>query len=219
MRTYVVELIGTAALFLTIGSVVLGGEPAVGVLGPIAVASILTAVIYAGGPISGAHYNPAITIGFWLRGSFPASGIVPYLLAQLAGVALAAFAAMHLFDGVRAEPMDYASIGASRVMLAEFLLTFVLAFVILCVATAPGAAGNQYYGMAIGLVVLGGAITVGSVSGAVFNPAVAVGMAWIGAVDWAQSWMLFIPQFAGAALAAIVFLTLYGDELGEQDDP
>ena len=216
MRKYVVELLGTGFLFLTISMVTLGTGGAGG-MGPVAVACILAALIYAGGPISGAHYNPAITISFWLRGTFPARGIIPYILAQLAGVVLATLAAMHLFDGTRAETMDFLAVGASRVMLAEFLLTFLLAFVILCVATAPGAEGNQYFGIAIGFVVLGGAISVGGISGAVFNPAVGVGLAWIGAVSWSQSWMLFIPQFAAAALAAFVFSGLYHAELAEAD--
>jgi aquaporin Z len=90
-------------------------------------------------------------------------------------------------------------------LLAEFLFTFALVFVVLNVATAPGTEGNSYFGLAIGSTVLVGAFAVGPVSGAAFNPAVAVGVVVMGLAQPASLWIYLVANFAGGAVAALVF--------------
>lgn len=200
MKKYLVEFIGTFFLVLTIGLTVLPG--AAGVIPPLAIAAALMVMIYAGGHISGAHYNPAVTVAVFLRGRCPAADIVPYWLAQIAGAAAAAFAATFL-TGKTATPMDISNVPAA--LLAEFLFTFALAYVILNVATAKATAGNSYYGLAISFTVLAGAFSVGAISGGAFNPAVAVGAALMKLVKFSDIWIHLSADLAGAALAALTF--------------
>src|SRR3954469_20642679 len=85
MRKYVTEFIGTFFLVFTIGMTVVGHTPASGVIPPLAIGSALMVMIYAGGHISGGHYNPAVTLGVFLRGSCPASDVPAYMIAQVVG--------------------------------------------------------------------------------------------------------------------------------------
>src|SRR5689334_4115515 len=96
MRKYVVELIGTFFLVFTVGMTVIEYKPGGGVIPPLAIGSVLMVMIFAGGHISGGHYNPAVTLGVWLRGRCDTKDVVPYMIAQLAGAALAAGAAIYL---------------------------------------------------------------------------------------------------------------------------
>ncbi len=168
MRRYAVEFIGTFFLVLTIGCTGLAAAP--GVIAPLAIGSVLMAMIYAGGHISGAHYNPAVTLGVFLRGRCPASDLLPYWGAQLLGAACAALIVGLALRGAPVTPLLAPKLGA---FLAEFLFTFALVYVVLNVATADATEGNSYFGLAIGFTVLAGAFAVGQVSGAAFNPAVA----------------------------------------------
>src|SRR5438309_9892057 len=110
-------------------------------------------MIVAGGHISGAHYNPAVTLGVWLRGRCKAGDVIPYIIFQLAGAVLAAGVAKFLVGSSRAPALGR-PVGPALV--AEFLFTFALVFVVLNVATAKSTAGNFYYGLAIGFTVLAG---------------------------------------------------------------
>jgi aquaporin Z len=169
MNKYLTEFIGTFFLVLTIGCTVISGvAPA-----PLAIGAALMVMIFAGGHVSGAHYNPAVTLAVFLRGRCTAADVVPYWISQLAGAALAALAAGYLV-GAPGKPPGGLDVGKS--LLAEFLFTFALAYVVLNVATAKGTAGNSFYGLAIGLTVMTGAFAVGGISGGAFNPAVAVGI-------------------------------------------
>ena len=161
MRRYAVEFIGTFFLVLTIGCTGLAAAP--GVIAPLAIGSVLMAMIYAGGHISGAHYNPAVTLGVFLRGRCPASDVLPYCGAQLLGAAVAAWIVGFALRGAPVTPLVAPVIGA---FLAEFLFTFALVYVVLNVATADATDGNSYFGLAIGFTVLAGAFAVGQVSGA-----------------------------------------------------
>jgi hypothetical protein len=89
MRKYVTEFIGTFGLVFTVGCAVMSGSP----LAPLAIGAALMVFIYAGGHISGGHYNPAVTLGVFLRGKLPRSDVGPYWIAQLAGAFLAAWLA------------------------------------------------------------------------------------------------------------------------------
>jgi aquaporin Z len=203
MNKYVVEFIGTFFLVFTIGNVVV--EPGAGNLAPLAIGGVLMVMIFAGGHISGAHYNPAVTLAVFLRGKCDAKDVGPYLGAQVAAAAIAAKCVLFLKgpDAV-IQAMDL-SAKIPQVILAEILFTFALAFVILSVATAKGTEGNSFYGLAIGFTVMAGAFAVGGISGGVFNPAVAVGISVIGLSSWANIWVYLVANFAGGALAAFVF--------------
>jgi aquaporin Z len=187
MRRYAVEFIGTFFLVLTIGCTGLAAAP--GVIAPLAIGSVLMAMVYAGGHISGAHYNPAVTLGVFLRGRCPASDLAPYWGAQLLGAAVAAWIVGFALQDTPVTPFVAPVFGA---FLAEFLFTFALVYVVLNVATADATAGNSYFGLAIGFTVLAGAFAVGQVSGAAFNPAVAIGATIRGLLPWSSLWLYII---------------------------
>jgi aquaporin Z len=214
LNKYLVELIGTFFLVFTIGIAVI--EPgSAGDFAPVAIGSVLMAMIYAGGHISGAHYNPAVTVAFVVRDRFETKDVVPYLLAQLFAAAAAAGAVMYLKGPeVVVQPSDLAA-NLPQVMLAEILFTFALVFVILNVATARGTEGNSYYGLAIAVTVVAGAYAVGGISGAVFNPAVAVGISIMGLSTWNNIWIYLVANLVGAVIAALMFRVVHGpDEVG-----
>lgn len=199
------EFIGTFFLVLTIGLTVLIGSD----FAPIAIGSVLMVMIYMGGHISGAHYNPAVTLAVWMRGLLPTGQVAPYMGIQVLGGAVGAIAAdMIVGDVLRVAPA--AETGLASFFLLELLFTFALALVILHVATNPETEGNSYYGLAIGFTVLAGAFAAGPISGGAFNPAVAVG-ALIGdfLVGDGQTakhlWVYLVATFAGGALAAVVY--------------
>ncbi len=204
MSRYLTELVGTYFLVLTIGMVVLAGTP----LAPLAVGLMLTALVYMGGPVSGAHYNPAVTVGFFLTGTTGRSDVVPYVAAQLFGAWLAA-STVQLLTGQTFALAPGGAYTTTQALLAEVLLTLALVLVIFNVAISKRSAGNQYYGVAIGLVVTGGAFTVGDVSGAAFNPAVGTGPilvdALMGEGDLGNLWLYWIGPLIGALGALAVF--------------
>jgi aquaporin Z len=200
MQRYLTELIGTFFLVLTIGMTVL--EPGAGNLAPIAIGSALMVVIYAGGHVSGAHYNPAITLAVWMRGRCPGSDIPGYIAAQLICASAAALLVLSLKGTPEITPLPL-KIGPALV--AELLGTFALAYVILNVATAKATAGNSYYGLAIGFTVTAMAYALGGISGGAFNPAVALGITILRLAAAADIWIYLLANLSGAALAALAF--------------
>lgn len=206
MKKFMTEFIGTFFLVLTIGLTVIPGNA--GVIAPLAIGSVLMALVYAGGHISGAHYNPAVTLAVLMRGKCALSEVPIYLVAQIGGAAAAAFTAQFLVGtGTAAETID-----VNKSLVAELLFTFALAYVVLNVATAKGTSGNSFYGLAIGFIVMAGAFSVGSISGGAFNPAVAIGAPLMGLMSWSNIWIHISADFAGGALAAIVFNMLNPDD-------
>jgi aquaporin Z len=203
MRRYAVEFIGTFFLVLTVGCTGLAAGP--GVIAPLAIGSVLMSMVYAGGHVSGGHYNPAVTLGVFLRGRCPASDVLPYWGAQLLGSASAAWIVGLAIRGAPLTPFAAPALGA---FLAEFLFTFALVYVVLNVATAKATEGNSYFGLAIGFTVLAGAFAVGQVSGAAFNPAVAIGASIVGQLPWSSLWIYIIPELLAGALAALAFKAL-----------
>ena len=202
MRKYLAEFIGTFFLVLTVGSTGIAAGP--GVIAPLAIGSMLMVMIYAGGHVSGAHYNPAVTLGVFVRGRCPAADVVPYWGAQLLGGVAAAAVVLFLktAEAVRLDPAVPAAFAA------EFLFTFALVYVILNAATAKSTAGNSYFGLAIGFTVLSGAFAVGDVSGAAFNPAVAVGAMMMGMLPFGSLWLYLTAELVGGAAAAAVFMAI-----------
>lgn len=195
---YIVELIGTYFLVFAIGM-------ASGELAPIAIGAMLMVMVYAGGHISGAHYNPAVTLAVTIRGRCDAKDVAPYIIAQLIGAVAAAFTVIHMRGEVAVTPLE---IDISKALIAECLLTFALVFVILNVATAKATSGNSYYGLAIGFTVAAGAFAVGGVSGGVFNPAVAAALVVLGKLSMVNMWIYTIAIFASAAVAALAFKSI-----------
>ncbi|MGD9723784.1 MAG: MIP/aquaporin family protein [Pirellulales bacterium] len=207
MAKYLCELIGTFFLVLTIGCTVMAGGA--GVIPPLAIGSALMVMIFAGGHLSGGHYNPAVTLGVWLRGKCDTADVIPYMIAQVIGASLAALAAGFLREGATVTAGDP---HVAKALLAEFLFTFALVYVVINVATAKGTAGNSFYGLAIGFTVLTGAFAVGDISGGAFNPAVAVGVSIMGLSKWANIWIFLVANFLGGAAAAMVFRLLNPDD-------
>jgi aquaporin Z len=199
MNKYLTEFIGTFFLVFTIGCTVIPGSP--GVIAPLANGAALMVMIFAGGHISGAHYNPAVTLAVWIRGRCPTKDVAPYMIAQIAAGILAALAATFLVgDGT---PKELHNIPA--VLLAEFLFTFALAYVVLNTATAKGTANNSFYGLAIGMTVMTGAFAVGGISGGAFNPAVAIGAGVMKLFSFSNLWIYLLANLAGGAAAGFTF--------------
>ena len=176
MNKYIVEFIGTFFLVLTIGLTVLAGGT--GVIPPLAIGAALMVMIFSGGHVSGGHFNPAVTLAVWMRGRCDAKDVAPYWASQIVGAAVAAVAVKFLRSSASPAAMSPA---VGPALVAEFLFTFALAWVVLNAATAKGTSGNSFYGLAIGMTVMTGAFAVGDISGGVFNPAVAVGISADGA--------------------------------------
>lgn len=203
LRKTVVEAIGTFFLVFTVGQVVL--DPGAGAFAPLAIGCALMIMVYAGGHVSGGHYNPAVTLGVFLRGRATAAELGAYWVAQVAG-AIAAVLAVGALKGPIAVTPIQPDIGAA--LLAEFLFTFALVYVVLNVATARATSGNSYYGLAIGFTVVVGAYAVGGVSGGAFNPAVAVGITMWGIAAWSSLWVYLAANLLGGAAAAFLFMAL-----------
>lgn len=194
MRKYITEFVGTFFLMLII---LLAKDP-------LAIGTILMAMIFAGAHISGAHYNPAVTLAVLLRGRIGAMESAGYIITQLAAAAAGALVAGYLIPDVPVtQPMQINDTIAA--VIAEVLGTFALAYVVLNVATAKGTAANGFYGLAIGFTVFACASTLGQFSGGAFNPAVAFGACVAGNFAWANIWIYLVGCFGGAALAALVF--------------
>jgi aquaporin Z len=201
MNKYIAEFIGTFFLVLTIGCTGIGAGA--GVIAPLAIGAALMVMVFAGGHISGAHYNPAVTLGVLIRGRVKSADVIPYMIAQVAGAAVAAFLVTgFLRSGVAVTPI---SPKMGPALAAEFLFTFALVYVVLNAATADGTSGNSFYGLAIGMTVMTGAFAVGDISGGAFNPAVAVGISLLGLSSWSNLWIYLVANFAGAIVAGVTF--------------
>lgn len=171
-RKCLVEFIGTFFLVLTVGLTAL--LPADGVIAPIAIGFVLMIMVYAGGYISGGHYNPAVSLAAAIRGALGAKDCVYYVITQCIAGAAAAILVLALAKG--AAETAACPFSLCQLLIGEFLFTFALCYVVLTTATSK-ASNNSYYGLAIGSTVMVGAFAVGGVLcyGA-FNPAVAVGL-------------------------------------------
>jgi aquaporin Z len=208
MNKYIVEFIGTFFLVLTVGCNVLGGNA----LAPLAIGASLMIMIYAGGHISGGHFNPAVTLAVTVRGKCTIADAVPYVIFQFIGGVAAAFTAKYLYAEGAAKALkaaaEAAPIATGPAFLAEALFTFALCWVVLNAATSKETANNSFYGLAIGFAVVVGAFSVGSISGGAFNPAVAVGAGLMSLIKWSNIWIHLSADFLGGLIAAIAFKSL-----------
>ena len=200
MNKYLTEMIGTFFLVFTIGCTVIGGGS--GVIPPLAIGAVLMVMIYAGGHVSGGHYNPAVTFGVWLRGRATVRDMASYWVFQLIGAFLATLAVQYLRPGAEVDAMN---VQTGPAALAEFLFTFALVYVVINSATSKATSGNSFYGLAIGMTVMAGAFAVGNVSGGAFNPAVVVAGSVLGLFAWGNAWYYILAQLAGGAAAALSY--------------
>jgi aquaporin Z len=208
-----VEFIGTFFLVFTVGMAV----ATAGALAPLAIGAVLMVMVFAGGHVSGGHYNPAVSTAVLLRGKMARDEYVAYVITQvLAGIVAAAVVAILGYD-----PKSAATVaGAGKMLIVEFLFTFALCWVVLNVATAKGTEGNSFYGLAIGFTVGAGAFAVGSVSGGAFNPAVAIGATVMGLFPWSHIWIYLLANLAGGGAAAYAFrLTQPSEHLSDDRVP
>lgn len=203
MAKYVTEFLGAFFLVLTIGLTAVQEVP----LAPLAIGAALAVMVYMGGHVSGAHYNPAVSVALALAGKLDRRDLPPYVASQVAGALAAAFT-------VRALAGDYLAVApgegvsAGTALLAEALFAFALALVVLNVAADARTEGNSFYGLAIGLTVMVGAFAVGGISGGAFNPAVGTGPILAALADGGSLgdlWLYWAGPVAGAAGAVGVY--------------
>jgi aquaporin Z len=200
MKKYLVEFIGMFLFVLTVGMVVV--EPGLGPLAPLAIGSVLMILVYAGGHVSGGHYNPAVTLAVWLRGRCATADVPAYWISQILGALAASQVVLYLKGHPAVTPQE---INVLPALVAEFIGTFALCYVVLNVATAKATAGNSNYGLAIGFTVMVMAFALGGVSGGAFNPAIATGITVMHLEKAANFWIYLAGDFAAAALAAATF--------------
>jgi aquaporin Z len=199
---YLVEFIGSFFIVSTVGMTIIRPGDA-GNLAPLAIGSVLMVMVYAGRHVSGAHYNPAVTLAMFVRGKCPMADVMPYMVMQILGAVAASYLVMFIKSF---PPMTPAVIdNPAKVLLVEFVFTFAFCYVFLNVTTSEATAGNSYFGLAIGFTVTAGMYAVGPVSIGVFNPAVAVGIAILGVTLQINLWIYVAASLAAAIVAAISF--------------
>lgn len=198
MKNYIIEFIGAFFLVLTIA---LTGNP-------IAIGAVLIALLYMGGYISGAHYNPAVTLAVLLHKSIKPLPALLYMIVQILGGLVAAVTASFIL-GKKFVPAIGTTATLSQAVTLEILFTFLLCSVVLHTAATAKTKDNNYFGLAIGLTVMAGAFAAGPISGGVFNPAVAVGPILFDSANLSANLnnliIYLIGPFLGSALAALVY--------------
>jgi aquaporin Z len=204
MAKYLTEFIGTFFLCLTVGLTVVTGHSMPG----LPIGASLMVMVYMGGPISGGHYNPAVSLAASIRGALPWPLLLPYMVSQLLGaLAAAVITGVATGDIASAAPAPDTSILVA--LLIEFLFTFALALVVLNVATSKRSQGNSYFGLAIGFTIVVAAAAGGGLSGGAFNPAVGVGLGLVdgilGGAPMNHLWLYVVGPFLGGIVAAYVF--------------
>jgi len=181
-------------------------------LAPLAIGLTLTAGIYAGGHISGAHYNPAVSIAYFLTkidADFSLQTLVAYIASQLTGATLAAFLGYYI-TGAVVTPGIGTTHSDAQIIFSEAFFTAMLVSVVLNTACTKSLAGNDFYGLSIGLTVLAGACSVGAVSGGAFNPAVGSGLLFASAAEgvyaaMSKMWYFWVGPVLGGLLAVAKF--------------
>jgi aquaporin Z len=211
-RKLVVEFIGTFFLVYTV-AMATNPKTGAGTLAPLAIGAVLMVMVFAGGHISGGHYNPAVSTAVLIRRRMSGTEWVTYVIAQLIAGVLAGL----LARGVSGAGSAAALASSWKMLVVEFLFSFALAYVVLNVATARGTEGNSFYGLAIGFTVGAGAFAVGGLSGGAFNPAVALGASVLGIFKWSHYWIYVLAPLLGGVAAAVAFLYVQPAEKPEGD--
>jgi aquaporin NIP len=211
-RALAEALAAFALVFAGCGAIVADAENG-GTLGAVGIALVFGLVImvmvYATGHLSGAHINPAVTLAFTVTRHFPRREAAAYVAAQIAGATAAALLLAAAWSGTPADlGATVPSVGAGAALLYELVLTAVLMFVIMAVATdtrAVGAAAAIAIGGAVGLDALFG----GPVTGASMNPARSLGPA-LASGEWSEFWVYLIGPAAGAIAGAFAYQAVRG---------
>jgi aquaporin Z len=210
-RKLIVEFVGMFIFMFTVGMAT--NKAGAGALAPLAIGGVLMVMVFAGGHVSGGHFNPAVSTAVLVRGRMTSQEWVAYASTQVVAAALAGLVVRWVGGKESAAPVA----NSGKMLVAEFVFTFALAWVVLHVATARGTLGNSFYGLAIGFTVVAGAFAVGGISGGVFNPAIAVGGMVTGLFEWSNIWIYLVAELLGAAAAAATFLYVLPAEKVEGD--
>jgi aquaporin Z len=203
-RKYLTEFIGAFFLMFAVGMAALSGS----VFVPLAAGGMLMVMIYAGGHISGGHYNPAVTVAALVRRRIGIGDAAGYWIAQVVGGVVAGVVARAVVNPAAVRTLTLSGHGEAAAAVVEVLVTFALCYVVLNVATSKDQPGNGFFGLAIGFTVAAGAFAVGGVSGGVFNPAVALGGATAGLFGWSTIWVYILVELAAGVAAGLAFLVL-----------
>lgn len=201
------ESIGTFFLVLIGPGAVMVDAYSNGAIGHVGVslsfAFVITAMVFALGHLSGAHLNPAVTIGFWSVRQFPAREVLPYVFAQCLGAIAASLVLRAVLGPIGSSGATLPSIPVTAATAVEFLLSFALMFVIMAVATDERVAGG-FAAIAVGLTVGFCALMAGPLTGASMNPARSLGPA-VAAMQWHAHWLYWVAPLLGMLTAAQVY--------------
>jgi aquaporin Z len=208
---YAVEAIGTFFLVFTVGAAVASRSS----LAPLAIGASLMVMVYAGGHVSGGHYNPAVTLAVLVRRRISVPDALAYWVAQIAAGLLAALLVRTIIDPAEMATTVTLTL-AGRTLLGAFvgelLFTFALCYVVLNVATSKDHSKNSFYGLAIGFTIFAGAVAVGTISGGAFNPAVTIAAATMHMFAWHTLWVYLVAQVIAGVAAGVTFLVLNPDD-------
>jgi len=203
-RKYATEFIGAFFLTFAVGMAALTGS----VFVPLAAGATLMVMVYAGGHISGGHYNPAVTMAALVRRRIDIGDAVAYWIVQAAGAIAAGALARALVNPATVKTLTLSGHTEAAAAVVEVLITFALCYVVLNVATSKDQKNNGFFGLAIGFTVAAGAFAVGGISGGVFNPAVALGGATAGLFAWSTIWVYILVELGAGIVAGLAFLAL-----------
>jgi len=207
------EFFGTMMLCLVVGLSNLSA------LAPFAIGSILMCMVFTYGHLSGGHFNPAVSLAVMMRGKISPLYFVLYTVSQviggLAGVGIAHYALASedfLLKNTIKTPLPTIAVDEGPAFLLEFIFTLALCTTVLNTATTVSVGDNSFYGLAIGFVVLAGAVSVGGLTGGVFNPAVGTAL-FIVRGDTAEGlWRYWVAPMLGGLVAGIMFHIVNSDE-------
>ena len=208
VRKYAVEIIGTFFLVFTVATSTLSRS----IFTPLAAGTVLMVMVYAGGHISGGHYNPAVTMAALWRGRIGVADATAYWLVQLVAGVVAGLLANAVVDPSSVRTLHPSGHALLATAIVEFLFTFALCYVVLNVSTSRSQRDNSFFGLAIGFTVVAGAFAVGGISGGAFNPAVSLGAAAVGLFAWSTLWVYIVVQGIAGIAAGLAFLTLNPDD-------
>jgi MIP family channel proteins len=207
VRRVAAEAIGTFFLVFIGPGAVMVNDYSGGTLGSVGIALafafVVVAMVHALGHLSGAHINPAVTLGFWSTGRFPTAEVIPYLLAQCGGAVAASFSLRVTIGHVGEMGATIPRLPRAGAFGVEWLLSFALMFVIMAVATDERVA-DGFAALAVGLTVGFCALMGGPLTGASMNPARSFGPALVGGL-WRGHWIYWVAPVTAMAAAARIY--------------
>ena len=216
---YWIEFFGALIITLTVALTNRSddGFDATNQMAPIAIGAMVTAMLYSYGHVSGAHFNPSVTMAVFIRGKISLLTLIPYFAFQVAGAVAGATIAVRVVGGVQYLPafeLDHDAVSTGDAFLLEFLYTYALCTTVLNTATTASLHGNQFYGIAIGFVLIAGITSIGPVTGAALNPAFATAFHVIHS-KFSQSdlWVYWISGLMAGICAGLTFHITNNEEI------